>query len=272
MSTADLAAEPEVLAPGDGLLPGHTVVSHVRRGNRLDVYDVWSTERQARCIVKVVRPDRVEERHTGILLRREGELLRDLAHPHLVRAYDVVESPRVAVVMETLTGPSLGQVLDDRGRLAVQDVALLGVQTASALRYLHRHGWVHGDVTPGNLVLESGTVKVIDLSLSGPPGPVRRGSGTRGYRSPEQTAGADQSPATDVWGLGAVLHHAMTGATHDERPRTRWVSPRTVRGRFGNRSVLMSLVRECLRTEPGQRVTLAEVSTTLERIVDVREV
>ncbi len=264
------AAEPPTVALGREVVPGYEVVAHLRRGNRLDVYDVWSTGIEARCIVKVVRPDRINEPHTARMLRREGILLRDLAHPHLVRAYEVVEEPQVAVVMETLTGPSLSAVLDVRPRLAPGDVALLGSHVVSALRYLHLHDSVHGDVTGGNIILEAGTTKLIDLSLSGPPGPVRAGSGTRGYRAPEQAAGGEQAPATDVWGLGAVLHCALTGRTYDEKPRH--PEPvQTLRRRLGLRSRLLRIIDDCLRERPEDRAPLPDVSRALAALSGLRE-
>ena len=263
-------AEPEIVRSGDEVVPGYEVIAHVRRGHRLDVYDAWSASRESRCVVKVVRPDRIREPHTSFHLRREGEVLRDLAHPHLVRAYEVVHEPQVAVVLETLTGPSLETVLDERGRLAPKDVAVLGCQVASALRFLHLHNCVHGDVAVGNIILEAGVAKVIDLSLSGPPGPVRPGSGTRGYRAPEQVSGARQSPATDVWGLGAVLHHALLGRTHDEVTGFSWrPRPALARG-FGLRVDVGRVVERCLDPDPERRLSVNEVAARLGQLVDVR--
>ena len=257
-----------ILGPGDELVPGYLVVEHLRRGHRLDVYDAWSTHRQAGCVVKLVRPDRVRERHTAILLEREGRLLRDLTHPHLVRAYEVVDQPHVAVVMETLTGPTLSDLLAKHDRLKPREAALLGTQIGSGLRFLHLHGYIHGDVTPGNIVLENGVPKLIDLSLSGPPGPVRAGSGTRGYRAPEQNQGTTQTEATDVWGLGAVLHHARTGRAHDDhanrffRVRAR---SRISEYRHDQRS-LAEVITQCLHPNPEDRCSLASAREALARI------
>ncbi len=265
-------AEPPIVAAGVEVVPHYEAIALIRRGHRLDVYDAWSVQRGARCVVKVVRPDRLKEAHTQRLLRREGQLLTTLGHPHLVRAYEVVEVPQVAVVLETLTGPSLSAVLDARHRLIPRDVVLLGAQLASALAYLHGHGWVHGDVTAGNIILEGGSAKLLDLSLSGPPGPVRAGSGTRGYRSPEQSAGTQQSAATDVWSLGAVLHEALTGRTPDDQGRLS-VRDRlaAARRRTGVSTTMTQLIGNCLREEIAERIPLADLRTTLDRLAAVRE-
>ncbi len=266
----DQGQEVAIVPVGAEVVPGYVVIAHVRRGHRLDVYDAWSTRREARCVVKVVRPDRIGEPHTSFHLRREGEMLLDLAHPHLVRAYEVVQEPQVAVVLETLTGPSLETVLDTRGRLAPSEVALLGCQVASGLRFLHLHECVHGDVAVGNIILEAGVAKIIDLSLSGPPGPVRAGSGTRGYRAPEQESGERQTPATDVWGLGAVLHHALWGHTHDEVARHRLYRRLSLATGRRSRAEIGRVVDCCLRRDPASRLSVEGLAARLGQRVDLR--
>ena len=271
--------EPPVVAPGEEVVPGYEVVAHLRRGRRLDVYDVWSTHRAARCVVKVVRPDRLDERHPPNRLRYEGRVLRDLAHPHLVRVYEVLEEPQVAVVMETLTGPTVEDLLDRNGRLDPFDVARLAAQAAAGLHYLHQHGCVHADVTAGNLVLEAGMVKILDLSLAGPVGRIPRSCGTAGYQAPEQLLGGRRTPATDAWGLGTVIGAALLGRT----PGSRLALPgrvlsaareRTTRGSGARgllRTRLLDLTDQCRRPEPGDRITFEEMLTTLGALIDLRE-
>lgn len=154
---------------------------------------------------KTLRPDRATEPHLRRRLLREGRLLRHLTHPHIVRAYDVLTEPAPVVVLETLTGATLSALIDERRwrQLPVRQVALLGVQLASALRYLHANKVVHCDLKPGNVIAEAGRAKVIDLSLARRPGRGRQGAGTRDYMAPEQARGEWISTATDVWGLGA---------------------------------------------------------------------
>ncbi|MGZ5405506.1 MAG: serine/threonine protein kinase, partial [Nocardioides sp.] len=194
-------------APGEQLLTGYDVVSLMRRGNRLDTYDVFSTERGCRCVVKVLRPDRQHEEACRTAVVREGELLRDLTHPHLVRAYEVVEAPRTAVVLETLSGATLAALVE-QGPLGPHDTALLGSQLVSVLGYLHRQGWLHLDVKPSNVVVQSGRAILIDLSLVARPGDGRPHAGTDGYLGPEQVTGVGLTTATDVFGLGVTLGEA----------------------------------------------------------------
>ncbi len=264
---SDTAPEPPTILPGIDVVPGYEVIEHLSRGHRLDVYDAWSAEHGARCVVKVVRPDRLREKRTSEQLLEEGRLLRDFAHPHLVRAYAVLDKPCAAVVMETLTGPNLASLLDERTRLRPADVAILGAQVASALRYLHARDWVHCDVTSGNVIAEGSLAKLIDLSLARRPGVGRPGSGTTGFRAPEQEAGGWISAATDVWGLGAVLHETTTGRLHDEPPAG-WL--RSAPWPRRTPPELIEAINGCLEHDPDRRWDLARVTAALSRLAPLR--
>jgi serine/threonine protein kinase len=204
------------------LASGYIVVDHLRRGHRLDVYDVWSDDRECRCVAKTLRPERAGDEEAEAKLRSEGAVLAALTHPHLVRAYETVECrppSRPAVILEMLPGETLAYLIDEHRRLPLEDVAVLGLQLASALAYLHRYGWLHLDVKPSNIVATGGRAVLLDLSLAAPPGMPTRG-GTYDYLSPEQATGGVATVATDVWGLGATLYEALAGvppfADHDD--------------------------------------------------------
>jgi len=197
---------------GAELAPGYTALELLRRGRDLDVYDVWSEERAARCVIKCVRPDRLDREGARRRLLDEGRLLRRLTHPHIVRAYEVIEEPAPMVVLETLAGETLGHMIEVREvELSVPELAQLGLQLCSAIRYLHLNGFLHLDLKPSNVIAECGRAKVIDLSVARPHGPAHAGIGTHYYLSPEQARGGDLGPAADVWGVGVVLFEAATG-------------------------------------------------------------
>src|SRR3954468_1606997 len=82
------APEPPPLSPGAQLVPGYTVVNLLRRSSALTVYEVWSDERDCRCVAKTLSPERRSSRLRERLLI-EGRYLQSFAHPHLVRAYEV---------------------------------------------------------------------------------------------------------------------------------------------------------------------------------------
>jgi serine/threonine protein kinase len=192
--------------------PGYETIELLRRGRDLDVYDAWSEERAARVVLKAVRPDRLDRDGPAERLLVEGRLLMRLTHPHIVRAYEVIEEPVPMVVLETLAGETLGHMIEVREvELSVPELAQLGIHLASAVRYLHRHGVLHLDLKPSNVIAECGRAKLLDLSVARAPGPAHPGVGTHYYLSPEQARGGELGPAADVWGIGVVLFEAATG-------------------------------------------------------------
>lgn len=206
----DDAASPEQLRYGAVVTPGYRVLSLLSRGVEFETYDAWSEERFARCVVKTIRADRTSPSNRA-RLRREGMLLTTADHPHLVRGYQTGSRPRPFVVLETLSGATLGHLLTMRRRLlAAADVALLGSQLCAVLQFLHARGYLHLDVKPDNVIIEGGRAKLLDLSLAQPPGRVPPGLGTSAYMSPEQARGGRIASATDVWGVGITLYEAAT--------------------------------------------------------------
>lgn len=272
MGLRTMSRAPLLHAPGEMVLPGYRVVALLSHGRRVDTYDVHSIERDCRCVVKILRPDRRDDQRVRDAVLLEGMLLRDLTHPHLVRGYEVHVEPAPALVLETLGGATLAALIDD-GPLDVADTALLGLHLVSVLGYLHRQGWLHLDVKPSNIVVESGLATLIDLSLVGRPGTGRPGAGTRGYLAPEQAVGENLSAATDVWGLGVTLVEALTGrmphgdeGTWDSRRRIPLVhraAPRPLGRVAGVPAAYDELLRGCLARDPADRPTLDEVRSCL---------
>jgi serine/threonine protein kinase len=260
------------LRPGAELAPGYAVVGHVHRGKTLDVYEVWSTERECQCIAKVVRPDRLGETKPRRRLYREGRLLQRMSHPHIVRAYDVLERPQPVVVLETLMGATLSYLIEDeyeRRGLPLRDVAALGLHLCSAIAYLHRHRLLHLDLKPSNIVAELERAKLIDLSLVRRPGRSHKGVGTRVYMAPEQASGGMVSEATDVWGLGAVLYEAACGRRpFPARPRVKYPQLRERAHPIGTERrlprELAAAIDACLEPPRRSRPTLSELVPVLD--------
>jgi eukaryotic-like serine/threonine-protein kinase len=261
--------EPKPLRSGEHVAPGYRVFGLLRRGEDVDVYDVWSEERDCRCVVKALRPDRMTSRSARRRLLTEGRLLQSLAHPHLVRAYDVQERPTPLVVLETLTGDTLGYLIDDDGpRLPLFELGVLGVQLCSALTYLHRNGVLHLDLKPSNVICQGEQAKLIDLGIAAPPGRGRRGVGTPAYMAPEQIRGGTLSDATDVWALGVLLYEAATrvqpfgddGWTNDAAVPTPIRRLRRLPPRIGE------TIDACLSPQPAGRPTIAVVAKRLRSV------
>ena len=256
--------------------PGYELLERIHRSNVLDVHDAWSSERDCRCVVKLLRPDRRSDPAAGRALIAEGELLGTLSHPGIVRAYETRVRPQPMVALETLGGETLAHLIDRRSRpLPARELAFLGLQLTSAVGYLHRHGVLHLDLKPSNVVAHCGQARLIDLSIARAPGRVRPGTGTWCYMAPEQARGGHVDAPADVWGIGVVLWEAACGDTPfgDESveypqlaaraPALRAVRPRLHAG-------LAAAIDRCLEPEPGARPSLDELRDALRSVTGAR--
>jgi serine/threonine protein kinase len=150
---------------------------------------------------------------------REAQHIASLSHPNVVSVHDFgVDGQRAFIVMEYVEGQSLQRMLGAHGALAVSSTAALAADTLAALDDAHRHGIVHRDVKPGNiLVTTDGVAKVADFgvakSMSDSRELTAQGSfvGTATYASPEQLSGNSVGPASDLYSLGCVLYECLAG-------------------------------------------------------------
>ena len=262
-------------APGRRLAPGVRALRHLNRSRFFDLYEGWCERRACPVVVKAMRPDRRDDRAARAALLREGRLLRRLAHPNIVRGYDVHAGPRPLVVLEAVGGETLAHLVERRRRrLGARELGHLGLHLAAAVSYLHGEGILHLDLKPSNIVAEAGRAKVLDLSIARVPGRVSPGRGTWCNMAPEQARGGPIGPAADVWGLGTVLYEAAAGVN----PFEEWedvVHPTLVHRAAPLRSHrrlpggAAGLVDACLEPEPHDRPTLADLRAGLAGLTAV---
>jgi serine/threonine protein kinase len=250
------------------IAPGYRALRVLHRNGGVLVYDAWCAERMCRCIVKVVDPRRGDARDRAAVAA-EARLLLSLAHPHIVRAYELSLRPVPALVLETLPGETLGHAIRSRGRLGMADVAQLGVQLCSALHYLHGRDMLHLDLKPSNIVCSGGVARIIDLGLARRPGRGHAGIGSAPYLAPEQARGDFLTAATDVFGLGATLYHAAAGRApfHGSGVRGRYAQLRS-RARIRDAEprvspVLGVVIDRCLDPDPSARPPIGELPALL---------
>ncbi|MEU8956446.1 protein kinase [Streptomyces sp. NPDC048518] len=165
-------------------------------------------------------------------MQREARAAARVRHAGVVAVHDVTEvDGRPLIVMELVDGPSLDDVLRDRGTLDPREAAAIGAKVMEALAAAHRVGVLHRDVKPGNILLEAGgRVVLTDFGIATMDDPgdgsathlTRSGElvGSLDYLAPERAQGHDPGPASDVWALGATLYAAVEGASPFRRTST----------------------------------------------------
>jgi serine/threonine-protein kinase len=150
---------------------------------------------------------------------REARLAARLAHPNVVRVFDVGEDAdgRPFIAMEYVEGETLADLVTRRGPLPAAETAGLAIQACAGLAAAHAAGLVHRDVKPQNLLLgRDGVLKLGDFGIAvGHEGTrlTLAGTvlGTAGYLAPEQARGEQVTAAADIYALGAVLYELLTG-------------------------------------------------------------
>ncbi|NEB02784.1 protein kinase [Streptomyces sp. SID13726] len=170
--------------------------------------------------VKVLHHRLREDEQMLSRFRREAEVSRQLNHPQIVRTLDALDGPDTepALIMELVEGPSLQEVLDERGALPVGLVARIGRQLGEALAFIDTMGVSRIDLKPSNVLLhpERGAV-VIDLGIARPSVAdydvtiVGMVIGTPGYMAPEQALGNPSDIRTDLYTLGILMYQCLTG-------------------------------------------------------------
>jgi serine/threonine protein kinase len=204
-------------APGDPIADDLLAVRLLGGGSAYEAYLAFDEVLHSPVVVKVVRPDQVDDETTLRGLEREADMLDDLAHPAIVRRFGVqLGGDRPHLILENLDGPRLSSLVRRHGPLPVQQLLPLGLELASALHYLRVRDVVHLDVKPSNVIMGA-PARLIDLSVARRTADAVRLDyvvGTDAYLAPEQADPQGYGvpgPASDVWGLGATLFHGACG-------------------------------------------------------------
>jgi eukaryotic-like serine/threonine-protein kinase len=196
-------------------------------GERLGVGGM-STVRLARdrrlereVAIKVLAEHLAEDPQFVARFRREALAAASLVHPNIVQVFDFgLDEPsgRHYIVMERINGQSAAEILRERGILPVPEALAIVSHACRGLDYAHRHGVVHRDIKPGNLLRnEEGIVKVADFGIARTMGDessiTQVGSvlGTAAYLAPEQAHGEEVGPQADLYALGVVTYQLLSG-------------------------------------------------------------
>ena len=173
--------------------------------------------------VKVLRADLARDPQFQIRFRREAQNAAALNHPAIVAVYDTGETesefgPLPYIVMEFVDGQTLREIVKTQGPLSQQRVIEVMADVCAALDFSHRHGIIHRDVKPANVMItRGGAVKVMDFGIARALADGQNMTqtaaviGTAQYLSPEQARGEAVDARSDVYAAGCVLFELLTG-------------------------------------------------------------
>ncbi len=183
------------------------------------VYLAHDLKHNRSVALKALRPD-VAQTVGAERFLREIQLAAKLSHPHILPLFDSGEAGGVLYyVMPNVEGQSLRDRLDQVRMLPVEEAVRVAVEVAGALDYAHRHGVVHRDIKPDNIMLQDGHALVADFGIGKALSAVEGGGathagmsvGTPAYMSPEQAAGEAVDGRSDLYSLGCVIYEMLVG-------------------------------------------------------------
>lgn len=168
--------------------------------------------------IKSLRPQFAADANFRTRFEREAQAAASFNHPNIIDIYDVGEDRGTPyIVMEYVAGETLKEIIRSEGPFDPDDVAILIEQVASALDYAHERGFVHRDIKPQNILVDSeGLAKVVDFGIAkgladSALTDLGSGLGTVHYTSPEQASGLMATPSSDIYSLAVVSYEMLTG-------------------------------------------------------------
>ncbi|WUI52341.1 protein kinase [Streptomyces sp. NBC_00414] len=222
----------------------------------------------------------------GLRMQREARAAARVRHPGVIAVHDVAEvDGRPLIVMELVDGPSLDDVLRERGTIDAREAAGIGAKVMDALAAAHRAGVLHRDVKPGNILLDrSGRVVLTDFGIATMDDPgdgstahlTRSGElvGSLDYMAPERAQGHEPGPASDIWALGATLYAAVEGSSPFRRTST-WSTLTAIvveplpEPRYAG--PLAPVLRQLMHKQPEARPEAGRARGLLERVAEATE-
>jgi serine/threonine-protein kinase len=243
-------------------------------GQTAEVYGAEDLSLHRRVVVKVLLAGLASHEEIRRAFRDHIIRASTLSHPHLARVFDGgQESGAIFMISEYLSGGSLEDVLSAGRRLSVDDGARLGRDVASALGYVHEHGFVHGSLSPSKLLVDDeGRVRVSDIALAGLATNYRERMtlDDARYLSPEQAVGEAASPKSDVYALALILFEAVTGnvafegSTPEAVLRARLNAPLPVRLELGTLDMILA---QAAVPDPLLRLDAEQFSARLSAVI-----
>jgi WD40 repeat protein/tRNA A-37 threonylcarbamoyl transferase component Bud32 len=276
---------PTITDSGGKRFGNYELLEPIGRGGMGSVFKARHVVLSRLVALKVIRPDRQASQDERQRFLREAEAVARLQHPNIVVLYEAGEEQgQPYLAMELVTGKTLAEVFVEN-TLPPREAAACLKKVAEAIHYAHERGVIHRDLKPANIALDScSEPRVMDFGLARlmehDTGVTITGValGTPSYMPPEQASGATRavSRQSDVYALGAILYHALTGRppfqadnpieTLRQVVQNEPVAPRTLNVKVP--PDLETICLKCLEKERRRRYTSAlALAEDLERFL-----
>eukprot|EP00644_Phytophthora_capsici_P009884 jgi/Phyca11/119653/e_gw1.39.449.1 len=219
--------------------------------------------------IKILNRNKIRSLDMSEKVRREITLLRKMRHPHIIRLYEVIDTPTdIFMVLEYIAGGELFDYIVSKGRLAPEEARHFFHQIISGVEYCHFHRIVHRDLKPENLLLDAdNNIKIADFGLSNSMEDgdfLRTSCGSPNYAAPEVISGSLYAgPEVDVWSCGVILYALLCGSLPFDDESIPNLFKKIRGGMYSLPSHLSEMARDLiprmLVVDPMKRITIPEI-------------
>jgi len=219
--------------------------------------------------IKILNKGKIKHMEMAEKVRREINILKMCTHPHIIRLYEVIDTPSdIFVIMEYVAGGELFDYIVSRGRLPADEARHFFHMIVSGVEYCHYHNVVHRDLKPENLLLDTdNNIKIADFGLSNVIHDgdfLRTSCGSPNYAAPEVISGnLYAGTEVDVWSCGVILYALLCGTLPFDDESIPNLFKKIKSGMYSLPSHLSQLSKELivrmLVVDPMKRITIPEI-------------
>src|SRR5271165_7206209 len=252
--------------PGAIVSERYRIVALLGRGGMGEVYRAEDLRLSQVVAIKFLPEALSSDASALARFHSEVRVARQISHPNVCRVFDIGDAEGIPfLTMEYVDGEDISSLIRRIGRLPQDKATEISRQICAGLAAAHERGVVHRDLKPANLMLDgAGKIRITDFGLAGIAASIQGAevrAGTPAYMAPEQLAGKEVTPKSDLYSLGLVMYEVLTGKRAFDAATLPELMKARNEGTITNPSALLRdldpllerVILRCLEKDPGKR-------------------
>lgn len=263
-------------APGAIVAERYRIVALLGKGGMGEVYRAEDLRLGQVLAMKFLPAALSQDASALARFHSEVRVARQVSHPNVCRTFDIGDADGLPfLTMEYVDGEDLSSLIRRIGRIPQDKAIEIARQICAGLAAAHERGVVHRDLKPANIMLDGeGRARITDFGLAGVAANIQGAdvrAGTPAYMAPEQLAGKEVTPKSDIFSLGLVLYELLTGKRAFDAASLPELMKARTEGKITNPSTLVKdldplverVILRCLENDPAKRPATLQVAAAL---------